>query len=116
MLTRATSELKRIAQIDADSQNDALDNAARDEFVRTLRDCLKLSNDAEEWATRAIKEHQRALPPTSRAGYLQVLDDLIGPPPQSASFREEWVELRVEACTHACTGRTPPARGARGPG
>ena len=80
----------------AADDDDEEDDELRGEFVANLRQCMVMANECEASLIRAVRVHQRARAPTSRAGYLRTLDDLIGPEP-AHTYQEEWTELRVEA-------------------
>lgn len=101
MLMAACNGLTHIADeykpdCNGDGIEDTSDSAPRAELVARLRHCMMLSYDMAEAAARGVRMHQLALPPTSRAGYLRMLDEIIGPPP-ARHFSDEWVELRIEA-------------------
>ena len=77
-----TSELKEAAR-------EKLVTQAREELIATQR-VVKLAQDG-------LNTVLPAAPPTSRAGHLRSLPELIGPPPPNRTWEDEWVKLKAES-------------------
>ena len=74
----------------------ALGERERLRGVQQLRECMQASQaalGAMHMALVQLMDHGR---PTSRAGYLRTLEDYIGPKPTGVSWKDEWVQLRIE--------------------
>ena len=68
----------------------------RDEVVASLRRTLRAAQGLVGEAQVAIEHVASALPATSRAAYLRSLRELLGAPPTSGTWEDEWPALRAD--------------------
>jgi hypothetical protein len=95
MLVSLQSELKT-ASVHTAEATLALDADNRAGSVGCLRSALLSLSTAQASADRALQELIDAGAPTSRAGYLRSLPELLPAPASPSSWRDEWPELFAE--------------------
>ena len=66
--------------------------------IATMREALMLCEDVSRSLSDIVLESERslALQKSTRSDFMRTLKELIGPPPESKEWRDEWDELNIE--------------------
>ena len=94
-LERTASDLSVLPDILHESKGVELDDEERARGIKQLRECMSASQQALGKMHEALVQLIKPRPKTSRAAYLQNLEDLIGPKPPH-DWNVEWDVQRKE--------------------
>ena len=96
-MLRAIRMLQAAAGLPAETDPTTMGAGLRNMAVAELRHLMRLTEDVVRHSQSAVEALSIGRPLTSRARYLQPLAELIGPPPATRTWEDEWIALNVEA-------------------